>query len=48
MLAQFNPNDIDSDALEIWATASNRDRRKILEIARLIVGERVLRDGTDG
>lgn len=37
MLAQFDPNDLDRDAIEIWATASNRDRRKILEIAKLIV-----------
>lgn len=50
MLAQFDPNDLDADMIEIWATASNREKRKILEIARLVVSEDEAekRDGTQG
>lgn len=50
MLAQFDPNDLDADMIEIWATSSNREKRKILEIARLVVSEEgeEMRDGTKG
>lgn len=50
MLAQFDPNDLDADMIEIWATSSNREKRKILEIARLVVREEgeEMRDGTKG
>ena len=50
MLAQFDPNELDADMIEIWATSSNREKRKILEIARLVVSEEgeEMRDGTKG
>lgn len=36
MLAQYNPYEIDRDLIEIWATVSNRDKAKIVEIAKLL------------
>lgn len=47
MLAQYDPNDLDKDLIEIWATVSTRDKAKILEIAKLIVTEKS-KDGTNG
>lgn len=47
MLAQYDPHDLDKDLIEIWATASTRDRAKVLEIAKLIVTDQP-RDGTNG
>jgi transcriptional regulator with XRE-family HTH domain len=43
MILDHDPNDLDSDILEIWATASNRVKRQISEMARIL-----LRDGTNG
>ena len=43
MLLDHDPNDLDSDMIEVWATASNRQRRQINEIAKTI-----LKTGTDG
>ena len=43
MLLDHDPNDLDSDMIEIWATASNRQKRQLAEIARTI-----LKTGTDG
>lgn len=37
MLAQYDPNELDKDLIEIWATASTRDRAKVVEVAKLIV-----------
>ncbi|WP_310533176.1 helix-turn-helix transcriptional regulator [Novosphingobium sp.] len=44
MLAQYDPRDLDRDLIEIWATVSNRDKAKIVEIAKLLAE----RDGTTG
>ena len=44
MLAQYDPHEIDGDLIEIWATVSNRDKAKIVEIAKLLAK----RDGTTG
>lgn len=43
MILDHDPNELDSDILDIWATASNRVKRQISEIARTL-----LRDGTNG
>lgn len=43
MILDHDPNALDSDILEIWATASNRVKRQISEIAKTL-----LRDGTTG
>lgn len=43
MLLDHDPNDLDADIIEIWATASNRQKRQLAEIARTI-----LKTGTDG
>lgn len=43
MILDHDPNDLDNDILEIWATASNRQKRQISEIAKTL-----LRNGTDG
>lgn len=45
MLAQYDPNDLSEDLIEIWATVSIREQRKITDIAKLIVAEK---DGTNG
>lgn len=37
MLAQYDPNDISADLIEIWATLSTREQRQLLEIAKLVV-----------
>lgn len=42
MILEHDPRDLDSDILEIWATASNRQKRQIAEVARAL-----LRNGTD-
>ena len=47
MLAQHDPNTIGEDLIELWATLSTRDQRKILEIAKLVISEGG-RDGTSG
>jgi len=47
MLAQYDPNDLSADLIEIWATLSTRDQGRILEIAKLVVdGDK--REGTNG
>ena len=43
MILDHDPANLDSDILEIWATASNRVKRQISEIAKTL-----LRDGTNG
>lgn len=43
MILDHDPSTLDSDILEIWATASNRVKRQISEIAKTL-----LRDGTTG
>lgn len=43
MILDHDPNDLDSDIIEIWATASNRERRQLASLARAIV-----KDGTNG
>ena len=43
MILDHDPTELDSDILEIWATASNRQKRQISEIAKTL-----LRNGTDG
>lgn len=43
MILDHDPHNLDSDILEIWATASNRVKRQISEIAKTL-----LRDGTNG
>jgi Predicted transcriptional regulators len=42
MILDHNPSDLDSDIIEIWATASNRQKRQLAEIAKTI-----LKTGTD-
>lgn len=42
MLLDHDPNDLDSDMIEIWATASNRQKKQLSEIAKTI-----LKTGTD-
>lgn len=42
MILDHNPNDLDSDIVEIWATASNRQKRQLAEIAKTI-----MKTGTD-
>lgn len=42
MILDHNPYDLDSDMIEIWATASNREKRQIADVAKAIV-----RTGTD-
>lgn len=42
MLLDHDPNNLDSDMIEIWATASNRQKRQLAEIAKTI-----LKTGTD-
>lgn len=37
MILDHDPNSLDSDILEIWATASNREKRQIAEVARALV-----------
>lgn len=43
MILDHDPSELDSDILEIWATASNRQKRQISEIAKTL-----LKDGTNG
>lgn len=43
MILDHDPHLLDSDIVEIWMTASNRQKRQIAEIARTI-----LKTGTDG
>jgi transcriptional regulator with XRE-family HTH domain len=43
MILDHDPGDLDSDILDIWATASTRQKRQISEIAKTL-----LRDGTNG
>jgi len=47
MLAQYNPNDISADLIEIWATLSTRDQGRLIEIAKLVV-DGGKKDGTNG
>lgn len=37
MILDHDPNEIDGDILEIWATASNREKRQIAEVARALL-----------
>lgn len=43
MILDHDPHTLDSDIIEIWATASNREKRQIADVAKAIV-----RTGTDG
>ena len=47
MLAQYDPADLSDDIIEIWAKASNRDRKRLVELAKLIV-ENDAQTGTNG
>lgn len=42
MILDHNPNELDSDMVEIWATASNRDRKRMADVMRALV-----KTGTD-
>jgi len=42
MILEHDPYELDSDIIEIWATASNREKRQIADVAKAI-----LRTGTD-
>lgn len=42
MILDHNPYELDNDIIEIWATASNREKRQIADIAKAVV-----RPGTD-
>jgi transcriptional regulator with XRE-family HTH domain len=42
MILDHDPHELDSDIVEIWTTASSRERRQIADIAKTIV-----RTGTD-
>ena len=42
MILDHDPNDLDSDVVEIWATASNRVRRQIIDVTKALV-----KTGTD-
>lgn len=42
MILDHDPHALDNDIIEIWATASNREKRQIAEIAKAI-----LKTGTD-
>ena len=42
MILDHNPYELDSDIIEIWATASNREKRQITDVAKAIV-----KPGTD-
>jgi transcriptional regulator with XRE-family HTH domain len=37
MILDHDPHTLDSDIIEIWATASNREKRQIADIAKAIV-----------
>ena len=41
MILDHDPHELDNDIVEIWATASNRERRQITTLARALV-----KDGT--
>lgn len=36
-LLDLDPRELDNDVIDIWATASNRQRRQIMQIAKTIV-----------
>lgn len=42
-LLDLNPQELDADVIDIWATASSRERSQIVQIAKTIV-----RSGTEG
>lgn len=42
MILDHDPSTLDSDIIEIWATASNRERKQLADIARALV-----KTGTD-
>lgn len=44
LLLDHDPYQLDSDIIEIWANASNQDRKMIADIARTVVQK----DGTNG
>lgn len=47
MILDHNPFDLDSDMIEVWATASNRQRRQLLDIAKaLLTTEKTGTDNT--
>lgn len=37
MILDHSPKDLDSDIIEIWATASNRQKKQLSEIAKTIL-----------
>lgn len=43
MLLDHNPFDLDSDVLDIWTKADQRQKRQLTEIARTLI-----KDGTNG
>jgi transcriptional regulator with XRE-family HTH domain len=42
MILDHNPNELDSDVVDIWATASARQKRQLSDVARALV-----KTGTD-
>ena len=42
MILDHNPEELDNDVVEIWATASHRDRRRMADVMRALV-----KTGTD-
>lgn len=44
MLLDHDPRDLDTNIVEMWAHASNRQRKQIVDLARVVVE----RDGTTG
>jgi len=42
MILDHDPHELDSDIIDIWATASTRERRQLADVARAIV-----KDGTN-
>lgn len=49
MLLDHNPFDLNRDMIDIWATASNKQRKQLLDIAKALVGESDdPKTGTDG
>lgn len=43
LLLDHDPNDLDSDIIEIWANADARAQKQIVEMAKIVV-----KTGTDG
>jgi plasmid maintenance system antidote protein VapI len=44
MLLDHDPNELDRDIVSLWSHASSRERRQLLDLARVVVNDRT---GTD-